>query len=384
MGVGLGLLGLMALLWVVSPWFLWHLLPDEVAFKAVVKSDHRLTALIPELNRMETLVDSSTQIGLTVPTDGGGLFIVQPTLLGYFSLRRDLEQAGYQTSWYGPWLVAGRGGNLQHRSFWQALAASSFASWQSYNPLFMAEGRLWGLAQPLWAVGTVVGQEWRIAVSEQANTAFHRLTIPLVPPLQQVGAETADLTLPGTVLALLPERLAADWNELLRVKLGFTKTKPDFMAELTHYQAVHLVLTAHGVQLGVVGNQQRWQETTHHWLEDEERQFRIQRRLFRLPDGSFGTEYIPGARNLPMTERADHPGCYQAVIHEKNFWLCSGYYSFLTSTEELLAVAAPPPIFSVALGETFLPLIAQHQLRAALAVVASDQTFIRLVWRSAR
>lgn len=374
---------LLVALWLLSPWFLWHLLPTEADFKVVLGSDSRVVALVPGLTEAEPLLGASSQLGMARTATGETLFIIRPTLAGYFSLPAELRQAGYRTSWYGPWLVGKRVERMEQQPFLTALWASVRTEWHAYNPLFIAEGWLPGLDQPLYAVGTVVGREWRIVVRQPGVSGTAQRSA-VDRSLVAVQEDVAEVVLPGELLGSLPPDLTRQWNEALQLKLGLSKTKPDFMANLKHYQSVHLVVTAAGVRLGVVGNTARWRETVQRWLEDEERQFRIEKRSFRLPDGSLGAEYVPGPRQLRMTPSAAHPGCQEALLQQRYFWLCGENYSFLTSTEALLARSSPAEAFSLAVGKKFLPALGAAQPQAVTAAVTEQQTVIRILWASPR
>lgn len=376
LSAGAGTLALLAILWLLSPWFLWYLLPEQTAFKAVLKSDRRITALVPGLQVVEPLLEASAQVGVAIARDGQTMFIIRPTVAGYFSLRRELTDAGWQTNWYGPWLLAGQDGRVEHRSFWQAARGR----WQGYNPLFIAEGKLPGLDQPVRAVAMAVAPEWRIVVRE-VGSVEQTSNLPDRPP-QLVPAETAELSLSGIVLAGLPEPLKNAWNERLRESFGFIKTRPNFITELSGYSSVELTVGARGARLAVFEDSDRWAATIKRWVEEEERQFRIQKRSFRLPDGTFGAEFVPGPRQALFTVSAAHPTCSEAVVKDRHFWLCSDDSSLFTSSEDLLATSTPTTTAAVALGQTFLPVIAGKELRAATAVISTNQTLLRLLWTS--
>lgn len=390
--VSLGGCLLLTGLWLLSPWFLWHLLPEQVVFKAVLKSDRRITTLVPGLTVVEPLLGASTQIGLAVTQDGQTTFIIRPTTAGYFSLRRELKSAGWQTQWYGPWLLAGQGGPAQHRSFWQA----SRGRWPGYNPLFIAEGTLPVLDKPVRAVATAVGPEWRIVVQEVGG-ADQYVVLPVLPAGQAggrqvlpdrapqlVGEETAELSLTGALLTGLPDSLKNTWNEHLRDKFGFTKTKPDFMAELNHYQRLQLTLRRQGARLAVFDENERWRAAVRRWVEEEERQWRIQKRSFRLPDGTFGVEYVPGPRQAVFTPSIVHSNCSEAMVQERHFWLCGKDYSLFTSAEDLLVTLPPPTAVEIILGKNFLPALAQKKLQAATVMMGGGETLVRLLWQSKR
>lgn len=382
----------LALLWLLSPWFLWQLLPEDTTFKAVLKSDSRIPGLVPGLQLVEPLLDASAQLGVARDSDGRTTFIIRPTVTGYFLLRRELESAGWPTSWYGPWLMAQQHEDRQRPSFWSAVLAAGKAGLglpagrqgtrTSYNPLFIAEGRLPGLAKPVRAVAIAVGQEWRVSVHE-ADITDQPGTVVDRPP-QPVRADTAELAVTGATLAGLPASLKNTWNERLRNKLGLTKTKPDFISELTQYQRVQLAIGPPGARLTVFDAPDRWKAAVSGWVEDEERQWRIQKRSFRLPDGTFGAEYVPGPRQAIFTPSTVHSNCSEATVQERHFWLCGGDHNLFTSAEDLIATATPPTAFEVTLGTNLLPAIADKKLLAATVAVTDGETLVRLLWESKR
>lgn len=395
LSAGAGALAFLVLLWLLSPWFLWHLLPEQTDFKAVLKSDRRIAALVPGLQVVEPLLGSSAQIGVATTSNSQTTFIIRPTVAGYFSLRHELAAAGWQTYWYGPWLIAGDGGLVEHRSFWQAARGgwqARLPDGQGYNPLFIAEGKLPGLDKPVRAVATAVGPEWRIMVSkissEEQQSApptprLRRTSLPDRPP-QPISEAMAELSLTGAMLGELPEPLKEKWDEKWRELLGFTRTKPDFITELTHYPQVQLTIRAAGARLAVFEENERWQAAVRRWVEEEERQFRIQKRSFRLPDGTLGAEYVPGPRQALFTVSAAHPTCSEATVQERYFWLCGDDYSFFASSEDLLATVTPPTKGEISLGENFLPVVAEKKLRAATVVISTNQILIRLLWAAKR
>lgn len=376
-----GFFVLLTVLWLRSPWFLWQLLPAATDFKAVLKSDSRISGLVPGLQSVEPFLEASAQIGVARDAEGRTSFIIRPTMASYFSLRSELKAAGYSTHWYGPWLIAQQEAGGEWPAFWSAIIASGRGRGTAYQPLFIAEGKVAGLDKPVRAVATAVGEEWRVAVRE-TNSDEQFVFLPDRPP-QLVEEEMADLSLAGATLAGWPEFLKNAWNQQLADKLGFTKTKPDFMAELAHYKLVQFTVRPQGARLAIFDKSERWPAAVTHWLEEEERHFRIQKRSFRLPDGTRGAEYVPGPRRVIFTRSNDHSACSEATVQERPFWLCGLDYSLFTSSEDLLDTAVPLA-FEVKLGKNFLPAVAAKKLQAATVVMGEHEILLRLLWKSKR
>lgn len=379
-GGGIWLVAMLGL-WLLSPGFLWQMLPDEAEFKAVLASDRRIVELVPDLVSVEPYLAWSQTIG--VAQEGQQrLLIIRPTWAGYGALPQKLQAAGYTTQWYGWWLMARTEGTMLTP---QPLSRVLVAAWRVtepemniYNPLFIGQGKRPGTEEPVRVIGVAVGKEWRVWLSQLTDERWRPLRN--VPPAAVDPAE-ADITVSGTTLAALPPRWQNQWNEWLWGRFGFTKTQPDFVGVLKQYETVQFWMTKEGARVGVRPWSEQWEAKVSSWVEEEERYSRIERRLFRLPDGTWGAEFVPGPRRTVFKKSDRQEDCQEARVQATTVWLCrGGAISYLMSNESLRKTPdGQGEVFR--LGRNYLPLIDGWSMRALTgATDGAQQMLLRWLW----
>lgn len=141
---------------------------------------------------------------------------------------------------------------------------------------------------------------------------------PALPPAE------ADLTvhLPGSTLAELPENLQQVWQRVTTQKLGLAEDSAGPLPPFAQMQAVHLVVQQDSAALAVRGNPEQFIQHVSSLLQAEDARRRPVTRSFRLPDGTIGTESIPGPIEPVLDDAADPDGCLIPHAGKINLWLC--------------------------------------------------------------
>lgn len=306
-----------------SLWFLWALLPANATLRFALdrtqpsQLEPAVPQYVPLAHDLEPLTKHSSRFAYAL-TPHEQVLVVLPALNAQISLPQSLAQAGWQVERLGLIIRAQRGQKEDQArpSFTAAIQpalADSIGWHRPLRPLALLE------SQGVTAIARRTHREITITVQ------------PIGAIFPQTGATTSQaapdaiaLVVPGSTLKQLPSSLILGWNSLLRQKLGFIKTKPDIMEELSHYSTVLLAVQGKTATVGVADAQAitTFASTVQRWSEDESRYNRPVKRAFRLPDGSLGYELVPGPPQLVFQPDSVAAACLEPIAGRATVTLC--------------------------------------------------------------
>lgn len=328
--------------WVLAtlPWVLWHLLPggDAAVFLRLTSPSGAMVADLFVPYAPDEVVASRQAIRqlAAVRTSRGMVAVIEPRLLAQMSLSADLRAAGLTVARIGPLLWVSADPAARRPSFVTAMRVTFASLWGARQPLWPTliatlPSRLWGGQDPIDVVGVAHrGRLQVLATTLGAVPVSGRLVEPR-------SVAMLDLSVPGEVLRLLPEPLAARWNEELRRRLQLTATTPDLVSLLASFPGVQLRLVGDdGVELALTGDTEQATLSLRQVLEAEERTRRPRTRAFRLPDGTIGRERIPGEPEPLWVAAQDD--CERPATDTIPWWLCRH-----AGVVQLAMVAPDPP-----------------------------------------
>lgn len=361
-------MGVAAISLLASLWFPWHVLPPG---EVKLAWTHRAAAMLPpsvpvspEVNHVLHAAWRGVYQQQSTATGLSRALLVLPAWRYQRATPAALAAAGWQVGRIGPYIHATRGdhgaGLLNPRSVLRAtLAALITSRWPMYpGIIFEAASVQSVVSQPLAAVATPSGTTWRVVVDQsiaQPSPGLRPAGQPTVasnvPRRQPSQSELAAIVVvaPGSLWKSMPETL---WDDILRPRLHFTRTRPPFVHTLaTLPQATVLLSTQdQGSDVAITGEDPTGQfalaATT--WLQEEERRSRLVNRAFRLPDGTQGYERVLGEA-LPVLSPPDEAGCRGPEGARTTLWLCQqGKRTTLATDRDLalraLAYTAPAPL----------------------------------------
>ncbi len=202
------------------------------------------------------------------------------------------------------------------------------------DPILIAEaqpGILLNSEQKLTLLGLTNQNRLRIRVAADFDSNTQSQNMIFLPPS---SSGLLRVTLPGQLFSILPKNLHDFWNSLLQQELNLTAIKPDIVSHLSKYNAVHLTFSVDGIILGTRDNPDDFSNTIANWFEDNDRYLRPLSRSFKLSDGTFGRELIPGEPR-PAFIYVDG-SCQTAGVAPADYWLCrNGEQAVLASSEEI-------------------------------------------------
>lgn len=320
--------GLVFLLWLNSSvWLLWHLLPQGDEVRIAAESRFMPTAGFPSelashLFMTNTVARSQTGDDVTV--------LVVPRLQYYFSLPNVLQEQGFRVERLGLALRAhkqnGEGAPARvvptlPRAL-QKVAGTFFSARWPLNPVLLAEIKaetLPALPTGIFSIGTSYGNHVRLLTAQGAAETF--VTSSSTLSLPHVDASGLTISLPSEILKELPVSLQEYWAQQLHTKLAFNATKPDIFKEARRFRQIGLYIHNEEAAIATSGNSTLFEQLARTWAQDEERQGRLERQPFRLPDGTLGYERIPGKPDQ-VFEMTNKGGCFAPLAGKTALWIC--------------------------------------------------------------
>lgn len=345
---GASLLAAAAAAWVLgSSWALWSLLPQGGSVRLVasgaVPQRSEIFSLISRYNlpgELIAAIDASPQAGIS-SASSGPVVIISPRIKDQYRTQRLLNQSG--------WIVARRGLLLlawpeQSSPSWPSSRlgyASSFFK-NMWRTRTLVPAAVLNVRGGVTALATARQTSFRIYVSDTLTDI--RKYNPRSASLQ----DTYDLyvSIPGHVLSVIPPEIKGRWNKDLAEALGLKHNPPDLLGYLSQYEDIVIVQRGEHTAVGVSGATDTYSAAVISWLESENSYNHPVKKGFRLPDGTLGYEWVPGAKEEVFGEWRD--GCRAPAAGKSSAWLClkplasgqdrpgeQGSFAVLASSEEL-------------------------------------------------
>jgi hypothetical protein len=231
----------------------------------------------------------------------------------------------------------------------------------------------WGLDREVQLAGKARDGEGYIRIHHEAGRSSLPWSFEDFPAVSL--DEQVHISLPGSLIEERGEQVLLDTIEQeLHSSFGFVHSLPAITDELNHYSWVFLQLDDEPV-LGVEGEADRFMEQAKAWLTTEDQRSRKTMRSFRLPDGTYGQEYVAGSPEPIFRPSDDYPSCLAPVEGKTVWWLCRyGTRSFMTKNPAKSESFSREPWVqsSVAASKTWIDRFGPVPFQALSATVTRD------------
>lgn len=137
---------------------------------------------------------------------------------------------------------------------------------------------------------------------------------------------------PGWALNVLPREMRDALEHHIRERFFFTNSQPALLDHLSRFDRVHYTEQGSDIVLGSTDSAPDFLGAVERWIRAEQAFERIEKRAFRLPDGTIGYEYIPVASDTPFEVNIEYPACRKGPIREHVVHLCVGDESVYITT----------------------------------------------------
>lgn len=320
--------------------FLFFLLPSEEVPALAVDFTQREGRLLADyswgevLTPLQSYTSSAYRLAASVREGTVATVVVYPHWGSQAVLAAQLEQQGWVVERWGGVLRARRTtfGRLEPVSHLFSSYILSGRWWDRFS--YFALARLpsapaWGLEGEIMVTGKARDGEGYVRIHHEADKPHITWSFEDFPPVS--SDEHVRISLPGSLIQERGQRALLDTiDQELHSSFGFVYSRPGIAKELSHYSWVFLQLDGEPV-LGIEGEADRFMEAAKGWLMTEEQRGRKIMRSFRLPDGSFGQEYVPGSPEPIVAASDDYPACLAPVEGKTVWWLCRyGTRAFIT------------------------------------------------------
>lgn len=131
-------------------------------------------------------------------------------------------------------------------------------------------------------------------------------------------------SLPGNVVALLPQKIQEEWNEKMWQRLGFTYIKPRIVSELSKFANIKISLSESDIIMTTEGNPDQWERMVRQWVSTELSYRNPEVRAFKLPDGTLGYEKAPQTfeQITLFSNTTQEPGCREEKALGRPLYFC--------------------------------------------------------------
>ena len=187
------------------------------------------------------------------------------------------------------------------------------------------------------AIATISSSEVRVGIGPTVRAASNQLRIR--PTLNSGPQEQLNIVVPSFVLSTLPQVQYSGWNDLLRQRLGLTRTTPDIIGYASQFDTTQFIISEDDIALSVTGAVDAFATTIEEWVQEDDRLARPQEQSFTLPDGSVGIETVPGDSAEVLTPIRD--GCRSPLTDRISVWLCQSDQHATISNSKQLAKTLP-------------------------------------------
>jgi len=182
------------------------------------------------------------------------------------------------------------------------------------------------------AIATISAAEIRVGIGPTVAAASDQLRNR--PTQSSTPVRQLNIVVPSFVLSTLPQAQYNGWNELLRQRLGLTRTTPDIIGYASQFDTTQFIINEGDIALSVTGAVDAFATTVEEWVQEDDRLQRPQEQSFTLPDGSIGVETVPGDIGEVLTPIRD--GCRSPLRDSVSVWLCqSDQHATISNTEQL-------------------------------------------------
>lgn len=319
-------------------WVLWHLLPGETETVRLALAAELLPSPVVyaatglNQNMLSRVAWEQGAHGRTV--------IALPRMRYQLTAMTELTKAGYTVERRGL-LLRGQTGNGGQPIAWpplttvlQRMGKSLIISPEPVLPSIIASVET---EKVLVVSGTyVVGARYRDTLHSLIRTRKENSPTPEIeahPPIFDKGLL---IETPAEHLRRVPVQAVDIWEKALRAKLGFTLTEPKIMEELLRFDTIGLYLNEKEGGIVSAGAASTFEGIIRSWIEEEERRARPQTRVFRLPDGTLGSEKVPGNPE-PVFSPERRNDCYEPLAGKTTLWLCNNGKRIALASNEAVA-----------------------------------------------
>jgi len=355
---------------------MWHLRAHDNSFAIALNQAFPQEKILKTIPLSSSLISTDIEAYMTLSKkivyshgDQGDQLIMAPYPWKIITVGRLLQNEGWSVQYLGGVVRASKKNNPEVEvSLTQAIkAALQSITTYSYplNPLLLAEsGPLSALSEPIFAIGSVVGPRIHVDIHQGSNPEPFSAPQPVKPAVlpEVVYPEYVVLSVPGALLTHFPQDVQASLTEQLAKMFGFVKKQPDFIKKLSEFDQVVLYVNKQDVAIAV-NSAPTFIDTAHHWLQEEERRYRIERRAFLLPDKTRGFEYVPAEAQAVVEPDPAHPDCLRTSQGQIQASICTtGTYTILTNNPAVISKMVLPPA-----GENYIQLGAAWLQRLGLS-----------------
>lgn len=358
-------------IWIhLSAWFLWSLLPDgntKVALNYTEPGASLITdllALSPLRTELEPVIKQTRRFAYVQNNDSSVIALIPQNLL-LFGERSQIKQQLIASQWriqnYGLIIVGIKGPssiNPLSSTLQQTIAklnSRQFPSQPAVVAVNKSESITHGIT-PMAVVGVSAnrGQEVKfVSAQTLADIPVFSIASPSLP----ANENYLSLNLSGSTIQSMVNQFNADWDDVIRSKLGLTQTKPPITALLAAQQTASLTLSGNDASIALIGDPAALKTAISGWLSNEEAFSRPQKSAFKLPDGTMGYELVKGQLQ-PVLSDPDQEGCQAPITPVVNLWLCQDSRGVALSTKRHLAQQAltsiDPNHHSISVGRQYL------------------------------
>lgn len=340
-----------------SLWFLVGLVPvqEDEKFVLAMKQDARISALSPLVQRYGIptylqKVTSRFSRFVYVEGDASAVIIAIPLWTHMFDATDGMRTDGWTIRRRGWFVVASKGLPNTHISFIRTV----FSSLRSYadlailqrrpiNPIALAYARQGSRPYVERSYGAVAwSQDNKIYVSGSFDGKdIYDISIRgTVNENEEVQTNVSYVYVPPHFLIGTSDTLEEVWEPFIRSALGFTWTKPKFIHDMSALPNVLVIVSGNDVLLGSLGSRDGAQDIFQRWMNGEIAYNNPVKHAFKLPDGTYGFEYIPGSGDLNFSQDNNVKNCAFIELRAKKLQLCKD--------EQMAAITNNSSLFSSA------------------------------------
>ncbi len=313
-----------------SLWFLRALL-GEMAGEYTVGYKHSFFAEIPLPDSVQRVRASFIPIisdkynRFVYKRDAEGEYLVGiPSIQHLFSIGSDLQAQGWQVRRIG-WIVLASHTRSKSLPGYNAIDAAGKAVRN------LVRERLPFSPSLVLQVGSAGSESFSLHVEETIrglHAIIHNQSSRFTRGGNVRAAKEKDLNgttyvaLQRDLLSFLPPQFASALEGRISESLGFVKTHPELLEQLSAFGSVGLALEGDSLAVGVISENSQVAALVNQWINAEQGTRHPTKKAFSLPDKTLGYEYIPGTSNAYFDLNKGNNNCFPTEGYDEHLFLC--------------------------------------------------------------
>jgi hypothetical protein len=387
---GISIILLTAIILINSPWFLWHIIPQEGSIRISANTSlisplaHVVREYNPAVVDITPYIIPARRIAY-VRQGEEEVIVLAPKLTHFQEAREVLTNQGWHQLQWGLFLIGRRealNSNLIAKPSVSRTLSAFFASLNSVikhignKTVAISQvrgGSIAGVTSDLAAL-TIYSKEGIYTKAELSTLDIPSFTPKDREEITKISSEERDvLALSSKMLAYIPNQKNELIGETLK-NIGFSITVDKITIDASRFSSLLVTRNGNSQALGVKEDKTGFITQAKKWVGNEEGYNYPQKRAFKLPDGTLGYEMVPSKPTSGWTNTGD--SCEYLTGKEKTWWICAGTDSAAISNikqnaqDILSGVSNQYQILKIAKIREDQP---QNRIKSVIAIIKEEE-----------